>query len=77
MQSLLLQVVIVDLEHNLITTSEEIPRMPEPEYNSLRGAIMELLHPNVFGIDHMTGGPFTYPRVGRRHWEEDHDLHLR
>ncbi|KAH6799148.1 stomatal cytokinesis defective / SCD1 protein [Perilla frutescens var. frutescens] len=48
-------VVIVDLEHNLLTTSEEIPSIPEPEFSSLRGAIMKLLHPNVFGIDLMKG----------------------
>lgn len=75
----MLQVVIVDLEHNLITTTEEIPPIPEPEYSSLRGAIMKLLHPNVYSIDHMTGGPVTeqYARVGSRPWEQDHDLHLR
>ncbi|XP_057804973.1 DENN domain and WD repeat-containing protein SCD1-like [Salvia miltiorrhiza] len=72
-------VVVVDLEHNLITTTEEIPPLPEPEYSSLRGEIMKLSHPNVFGIDHMKGGFFTeqYPRVGSRLWEEDDDLHFR
>ena len=77
--SLLLQVVVVDHEHNLITTTEEIPPLPEPEYSSLRSEIMKLSHPNVFGIDHMKGGFFTeqYPRVGSRLWEEDDDLHFR
>ncbi|XP_042042708.1 DENN domain and WD repeat-containing protein SCD1-like isoform X1 [Salvia splendens] len=72
-------VVVVDLEHNLITTTEEIPPLPEPEYSSLRSEIMKLAHPNVFGIDHMKGGFFTeqYPRVGSRLWEEDDDLHFR
>lgn len=77
--SLLLQVVVVDLEHNLITTTEEIPPLPEPEHSSLRGEIMKLSHPNVFSIDHMKGGSFTeqYSRVGSRLWEEDHDLKFR
>ncbi|KAI3463765.1 hypothetical protein Pfo_020428 [Paulownia fortunei] len=72
-------VVVVDLEHNLITTSEEIPPIPEPEYSSLRGEILKLLHPNVVGIDQMKGGSFSEqcPRGGSRPWGEDHDLHLR
>ncbi|KAG8379360.1 hypothetical protein BUALT_Bualt07G0080500 [Buddleja alternifolia] len=74
-----LLVVVVDLEHNLITTTEEIPPIPEPEYTSLRGDIMKLLYPNVVGIDQMKGGSFAdqCPRGGSRPWEEDHDLHLR
>ncbi|KAL3640758.1 Scytalone dehydratase [Castilleja foliolosa] len=72
-------VVVVDLEHNIITTTEEIPPIPEPEYSSLRGEILKLLHPNVFGIDQMKAGSFSEqgPRGGSRPWGEDHDLHLR
>ncbi|XP_073147897.1 DENN domain and WD repeat-containing protein SCD1 isoform X4 [Henckelia pumila] len=72
-------VVVVDLEHNLITTSEEIPPIPEPEYSFLRGEILKLLYPNVVGIDQMKGGSFfeQCPRGGGRTWGEDHDLHLR
>lgn len=75
----LLQVVVVNLEHNLITTTEDIPPIPEPEYSALRGEIMKLLHPNVFGIDHMKSSSFAehYLGVGNRMWGEDHDLHLR
>ncbi|KAL0431105.1 UNVERIFIED_CONTAM: DENN domain and WD repeat-containing protein SCD1, partial [Sesamum radiatum] len=72
-------VVVVDLEHNLITTSEEIPKIPEPEYSSLRSEIMKLLYPNVVGIDQMKSGSFSgeCPGGGGRPWGEDHDLHLR
>ncbi|KAL6549122.1 Scytalone dehydratase [Orobanche hederae] len=49
--------VVVDLGHNLITTSEEIPPIPEPEYRFLRGEILKLLHPNVVSIDQMKLGP--------------------
>ncbi|KAL0423756.1 UNVERIFIED_CONTAM: DENN domain and WD repeat-containing protein SCD1, partial [Sesamum radiatum] len=71
-------VVVVDLEHNLITTSEEIPKIPEPENSSLRGEIMKLLYPNVVGIDQMKSGSFSgeCPGGGGRPWGEDHDLHL-
>lgn len=70
---------MVDLEHNLITTSEEIPQIPEPEYSSLRGDILKLFYPNVVGIDRMKSGSFSEqrPRGGSRPWGEDHDLHLR
>ncbi|KAL3824778.1 hypothetical protein ACJIZ3_020807 [Penstemon smallii] len=72
-------VVVVDLEHNLITTTEDIPPIPEPENSSLRGDLMKLLYPNVVGIDHMKTGSFIEqcPRGGSRPWGEDHDLHLR
>ncbi|KAL6576240.1 Scytalone dehydratase [Orobanche hederae] len=50
--------VVVDLEHNLITTSEEIPPIPEPEYRFLCGEILKLLHPNVVSIDQMKAGSF-------------------
>uniref|UniRef100_A0A0E0FNF4 UDENN domain-containing protein n=1 Tax=Oryza nivara TaxID=4536 RepID=A0A0E0FNF4_ORYNI len=39
-------VVVVDLEYNRITTSEEIPPIPETEHNFLRGEILKLLQPN-------------------------------
>nr|POE51488.1 denn domain and wd repeat-containing protein scd1 [Quercus suber] len=35
-------VVVVDLEYNRITTTEDIPPIPEPELSSLRGEIMSL-----------------------------------
>lgn len=71
----------MDLEHNSITTSEEIPSVPEPEYSTLRGEIMKLLYPNVVGIDQMKSsmGNATEQnlRGGSRPWGEDHDLQLR
>ncbi|XP_010094783.2 DENN domain and WD repeat-containing protein SCD1 [Morus notabilis] len=74
-------VVVVDLEYNRITTSEEIPPIPEPELSSLRGEIMKLLYPNVIGIDHMKAGPYSvpeqYPKGHNKPWGEDHDLQLR
>ncbi|KAA8541188.1 hypothetical protein F0562_025205 [Nyssa sinensis] len=74
-------VVVVDLEHNHITTTEEIPPLPEPELNSLRGDIMKLLYPNVVGIDQMKANlgnsSAEYPRGGSKPWGDDHDLQLR
>ncbi|KAG6413747.1 hypothetical protein SASPL_126461 [Salvia splendens] len=72
-------VVVVDLEHNIITTTEEIPSIPEPEHSSLRGEILKLLYPNVVGIDQMKYGLFSEQclRGDSRPWGEDHNLHLR
>ncbi|KAG6672840.1 hypothetical protein I3842_16G079400 [Carya illinoinensis] len=73
-------VVVVDLEYNRITTSEEIPPIPEPERSSLREEIMQLLYPNVVGIDQMDG-PYNASEkssiCGNKPWGEDHDLKLR
>ncbi|XP_031404714.1 DENN domain and WD repeat-containing protein SCD1 isoform X2 [Punica granatum] len=74
-------VVVVELEYNRITTSEEIPPIPEPELSSLREEITKLLHPNVVGIDLMKadlGGSYElYSKAGKKPWGEDHDLQLR
>ncbi|KAJ8752743.1 hypothetical protein K2173_007053 [Erythroxylum novogranatense] len=74
-------VVVVDLEYNKISTSEEIPPIPEPELSSLRGEILELLHPNVVGIDQMKAGPVTfselYTKCCSKKWDKGHDLQLR
>lgn len=74
-------VVIVDLEHNCISTSEDIPPIPEPEHSALRDEILKLLYPNVVGIDLMktTFGDFSeeLPRHGFRAWGEDHDFQFR
>ncbi|KAF6147124.1 hypothetical protein GIB67_036843 [Kingdonia uniflora] len=74
-------VVVVDLEYNRITTSEEIPPMPEPELSSLRGEIMRLLYPNVVGIDQMKVNLCSlweqYPKAGSKLWGDEHDLQLR
>lgn len=74
-------VVVVDLEHNQITTTEEIPPLPEPELSLLRGEIMKLLHPNVVGIDQLKaslGSSYEqYPRGSGKPWGEDHDLQFR
>lgn len=74
-------VVVVDLEYNRITTSEEIPPIPEPELSSLRGEIVKLLYPNVVGIDQMKGVIYNSfeqsPISGNKPWGEDHDLQLR
>lgn len=72
---------MVDLEYNRVTTSEEIPPVPEPELSCLRGEIMKLLYPNVVGIDQMKGGlcssPEQLPICSNKPWGEDHDLQLR
>ncbi|CAA6666159.1 unnamed protein product [Spirodela intermedia] len=46
-------VVIVDLEYNQITITEEIPPVPEPELGFLRGEITRLLHPKIVQIDQL------------------------
>lgn len=78
---IIFQVVVVDLEYNRITTSEEIPPIPEPEISYLRDEITNLLHPNVVGIDLMKadfGGSYElYSKSGNKPWGEDHDLQLR
>ncbi|XP_039136083.1 DENN domain and WD repeat-containing protein SCD1 [Dioscorea cayenensis subsp. rotundata] len=74
-------VVVVDLEHNSITTSEDIPSIPDPEFSFLRGEILKLLHPNVVGIDHMkiNFGVISeqYAGCGRKPWGGEHDFQLR
>ncbi|CAL9164135.1 DENN domain and WD repeat-containing protein SCD1-like isoform X1 [Musa acuminata AAA Group] len=74
-------VVVVDLEYNRITTSEEIPSIPEPELNFLRGEILKLLHPNVIWIDHLkiNFGSMSeqYVRCGNKPWGDEHDFQLR
>ncbi|KAL6564343.1 Scytalone dehydratase [Orobanche minor] len=72
-------VVVVDLERNLITTFEEIPPIPKPEYRFLCGDILKPLHPNVVSIDQMKVGSFSEQgsRGGSRPLGEDHHLHLR
>ncbi|XP_059661642.1 DENN domain and WD repeat-containing protein SCD1 [Cornus florida] len=74
-------VVVVELEHNRITTTEDIPPLPEPELSSLRVEIMKLLYPNVVGIDQMKASLVNsseqYPRGCSKPWGEDHDLQLR
>ncbi|KAL3512265.1 hypothetical protein ACH5RR_024982 [Cinchona calisaya] len=74
-------VVVVDLERNCITTSEDIPPIPEPEYSSLRGEIIKLLHPNVVGIDQMKATMSNFReeflRDRCKQWGDDHDLQLR
>ncbi|XP_004301063.1 PREDICTED: uncharacterized protein LOC101307503 [Fragaria vesca subsp. vesca] len=74
-------VVIVDLEFNRITTTEDIPSIPEPELSCLRQDLTQLLYPNVVGIDLMKDGLFNsseqYPKLGNKPWGEDHELQLR
>uniref|UniRef100_A0A0E0JKD3 UDENN domain-containing protein n=1 Tax=Oryza punctata TaxID=4537 RepID=A0A0E0JKD3_ORYPU len=74
-------VVVVDLEYNRITTSEEIPPIPETEHNFLRGEILKLLQPNVMGIDYMkinlgSMGDHSL-RAGTKSWGQEHDFQLR
>ncbi|KAI3735818.1 hypothetical protein L6452_15337 [Arctium lappa] len=73
-------VVVVDLEHNCITTSEEIPPIPEPEMSSLRSDILKLLHPNVVWIDSLKSDLESYEqyaRFNRKAWSPDNDVQLR
>ncbi|KAL4573685.1 hypothetical protein LXL04_020500 [Taraxacum kok-saghyz] len=70
-------VVVVDLDHNCITTSEEIPCIPEPEMSSLRNELLKLLHPNVVWIDSMKAHLQEYARFNTKAWSPDHDVQLR
>ncbi|XP_057516369.1 DENN domain and WD repeat-containing protein SCD1 [Amaranthus tricolor] len=74
-------VVIVDLESNRVTTSEEIPPIPEPELSTLRGEILKLLYPKVTDIDLIKVGlnksSEVYHRVSSKPWSEAHDVQLR
>lgn len=71
----------MDLEYNCITTSEEIPPIPEPELGTLRSELMRLLYPNVVGIDLLKpmfgNSSEQYPKGGSKPWGEDHDYQLR
>lgn len=71
----------MDLEYNRITTSEEIPLIPEPELSFLRSEIMKLLYPKVVNIDQLkTNFGDTSElslRGGNKSWGEEHDLQLR
>ncbi|KAM7266773.1 hypothetical protein ACFE04_008939 [Oxalis oulophora] len=74
-------VAIVDLEYNLVTSTDEIPPIPEPELSLLRGELLKLLYPNVVAIDQvMTGLGDSYEanfKSSTKPWGEDHDLQLR
>ncbi|XP_024991391.1 DENN domain and WD repeat-containing protein SCD1 isoform X5 [Cynara cardunculus var. scolymus] len=73
-------VVVVDLEHNCITTNEEIPPIPEPEMSSLRSDILKLLHPNVVWIDSLKSDLESYEqyaRFNRKAWSPENDVQLR
>lgn len=73
--------MVVDLDYNQISTTEEIPPIPEPELSSLRSDILKLLFPNVMGIDQVKAGVFSssvqYCKGYNKPWGEDHDLQLR
>jgi hypothetical protein len=72
--------VVVDLEYNRITISEEIPPIPETEYSFLRGEILKLLQPNVMGIDYMKinlGSMGDNSRTGTKSWGQEHNFQLR
>ncbi|CAN0909147.1 DENN domain and WD repeat-containing protein SCD1 [Linum grandiflorum] len=74
-------VVVVDLEYNRISTTEEIPPIPEPEFTSLRMELLKLLQPNVVGIDQIKSSPVgsseQWPVSSNQPWGEELDLHLR
>uniref|UniRef100_A0A453EYC7 UDENN domain-containing protein n=1 Tax=Aegilops tauschii subsp. strangulata TaxID=200361 RepID=A0A453EYC7_AEGTS len=73
--------VVVDLEYNRITTTEDIPPIPESEHSFLRGEILKLLQPNVVAIDYMKinlGSMGDYSlRTATKSWGQDHDFQLR
>lgn len=75
-----MQVVVVDLEYNRITT-EEIPPIPDPELSFLRNEILKLLQPNVVEIDLMKihSGCLTDQsfKSNAKPWCHEHDFHLR
>lgn len=71
----------MDLEYNRITTSEEIPPIPEPELSLLRCEIIKLLYPKVVNIDQLkttfADTPEQSLRGGNKSWGEEHDVQLR
>lgn len=73
--------MVVDLEYNRITTTEEIPPIPETEHSFLRDEILKLLQPNVMGIDYMKinlGSMSDHSlRSGTKPWGQEHDFQLR
>ena len=76
----MLQVVIVDLEHNQITITEEIPTVPEPELGYLRSEISRLLYPKVVQIDQLkksSGNSTVLQFNGSKVWGPEHDIQLR
>ncbi|KAK8968559.1 hypothetical protein KSP40_PGU000267 [Platanthera guangdongensis] len=74
-------VVVVDLDCNSITCSEDLPPIPEPESTFLRSEILKLLQPNVVGIDYikinLRGMSDHYAKASNRTWGEVHDFQLR
>ncbi|XP_078432059.1 stomatal cytokinesis defective / SCD1 protein (SCD1) isoform X2 [Wolffia australiana] len=73
-------VVVVDLDHNQIIITEEIPTVPEPELGILRSEIACLLYPNVIQIDQVKS---TFGNIsdvllnGRKPWGREHDIQVR
>ncbi|XP_021857190.1 DENN domain and WD repeat-containing protein SCD1 isoform X2 [Spinacia oleracea] len=74
-------VVTVDIDHNCISTSEEIPPVPEPELSLLHEDIKNLLYPVVMRIDEINAGfgelYMGCPKVAAKPWGKGHDLQLR
>lgn len=75
------RVVVVDLDHNQITCKEEVPPIPEPELEQLRGDLTELLYPNLIDLDRLqeSVGALCDSRSvrGNKCWSENHDTELR
>ncbi|KAG0459500.1 hypothetical protein HPP92_022628, partial [Vanilla planifolia] len=71
-------VVVVDLEYNRISTSDDIPPIPDIELGFLRNEILKLLQPNVVGIDHIKANlgviSDQYAKTGNRIWEKSMTL---
>jgi hypothetical protein len=64
-----------------VTTTEDIPQLPEPEGTLLRQSILELVHPNLADMDRArTGGTvdgIKTKRLKGRAWSRDHDRQFR
>ena len=71
----------MDIDHNCISTSEEIPPVPEPELSLIHGEIRKLLYPNVMHIDDVYSGIgelyMRCPKDAVKPWGKEHDLQLR
>ncbi|KAL9239022.1 hypothetical protein vseg_013381 [Gypsophila vaccaria] len=72
-------VIIVDIDHNFIITSEDIPPVPEPELCTLHSDIMNLLYPGLKRIDEINVdfGQLYHKILPAKPWGEGHDLKLR
>lgn len=74
-------VVVVDLDKNRILSPEVVPEIPEPEIDSLRAGLLQLICPSLAYLDRAhrsrTYSDEETSRLGFKPWGQDHDRELR